>query len=208
MSGSSVIHLLLTLPKQAWWLIAILAGLSLLSGGSKGKKKKKKKKDDDSSGMIGVVLVAGALLVAAGASGGALKVPAVHHTVTRVFGLGSCSGIGSVPASMINGAADKLHISCKVVRAQINEESGGSPTAASPVAYGVAQFEPGTWRSHHCPGSWWNVGDSMNCYVVYMRELIGSEGSLRNALAAYNAGPGNLPAGYGYADTILSAAGQ
>lgn len=48
----------------------------------------------------------------------------------------------------------------------------------------------------------------MNCYVVYMRELIGSEGSLRNALAAYNAGPGNLPAGYGYADTILSAAGQ
>lgn len=84
MGGSSVIHALLSLPSQAWWLIAILAGLSLLGSGGQKRKKKKKKKDDD-SGMFGVVIVAGALLLAAGAGGGALKVPAVHHAVTRVF---------------------------------------------------------------------------------------------------------------------------
>ena len=33
-------------------------------------------------------------------------------------------------------------------------------------------------------------------------------GNVRNALAAYNAGPGNLQGGYGYADSILAAAGK
>jgi hypothetical protein len=42
-----------------------------------------------------------------------------------------------------------------------------------------------------------------------MTALLKQEGgSIRKALAAYNAGPGNLGAGYGYADGILSAAGS
>jgi hypothetical protein len=42
-----------------------------------------------------------------------------------------------------------------------------------------------------------------------MNQLLAEEhGDVRNALAAYNAGPGNLSAGYGYADSILSLAGQ
>jgi hypothetical protein len=209
MGGSSVIHALMSLPRQAWWLIAILAGLSLL--GSGGQKKKKKKKKDSSS--FAAVIIVGVVLLAAGTGGGVTKV-IQHHGLHVPSASGSCSRLGEVPASMINGAGKSLGISCTVVRAQINEESGGMthypdgrPMLSPTGAMGVAQFEPGTWNGHHCPGSPWNVGDAMNCYVIYMRELIGSEGSLRNALAAYNAGPGNLGAGYGYADTIMSAAG-
>ena len=202
--GSSAIHLLLSLPKQAWWLIAILAGLTLLGGG--GKKKKKKK--SDSGGTLALAVVVGVVLLAAGGTGGVTTI-VKHHGLHVPSASGPCHGLGSVPAREINGAARSLGISCTVVRAQINEESGGHPSSLSPTgAEGVAQFEPGTWASHHCPGSPYNVGDAMNCYVIYMRELIGSEGSLRNALAAYNAGPGNIGAGLGYADTILAAAGQ
>jgi hypothetical protein len=42
-----------------------------------------------------------------------------------------------------------------------------------------------------------------------MQQLLHSQGgSVRKALAAYNAGPGNIGAGYGYADGILAAAKQ
>ena len=42
-----------------------------------------------------------------------------------------------------------------------------------------------------------------------MNQLLAEEGgNVRDALAAYNAGPANKSAGYGYADSILSQAGQ
>jgi hypothetical protein len=42
-----------------------------------------------------------------------------------------------------------------------------------------------------------------------MKQLLAEEhGSVRDALAAYNAGPANKQAGYGYADSILAQAGQ
>ena len=109
---------------------------------------------------------------------------------------------------MINGAARNIGISCTVVRAQISEESGGDPSVTSPAgAQGVAQFMPGTWSGDNCKGSPFSVGDAMTCYVIQMRgDLRANGGNLRDALAAYNAGQGNLQAGLGYADTILSAA--
>jgi len=203
--GMSVIHALSSLPRQAWWLIAILAGLSLLGGGG-SKKKRGSRKSRDEPGSFAIIVVVGVVLLAAGAGGGVTKVIHRHHGPPDASG--PCSGVGSVPASQINGAAASLGISCRIVRAQINMESGGDPGSYSPAkAKGVAQFLQGTWDSHHCAGSPWNAGDSMSCYVIYMRELIRSEGSVRRALAAYNAGPGNIAAGMGYADAILSAAG-
>jgi hypothetical protein len=110
--------------------------------------------------------------------------------------------------SLLQSAASSSGIPYNVVAAQINMESGFNPNAVSPTgAQGMAQFEPGTWSSYGT-GSPFTPTNAMAAYAKYMGTLLKQEGgSLRNALAAYNAGPGNLPAGYGYADSILSAAG-
>jgi len=120
------------------------------------------------------------------------------------------NAVGSVPGNLIDWAGGVIGVPPAVVSAQINEESGGDPSAVSPTgAQGVAQFEPGTWSGEGCAGSPYNVNDAMRCYAKYMYQLVQQfHGNVRDALAAYNAGPGNLSAGYGYADTILSASGQ
>ena len=122
----------------------------------------------------------------------------------------TCPQVGQVPGTLIKWAAGVIGIPCQVVAAQINEESGGNPGAVSPTgAQGVAQFEPGTWQGEGCTGSPFNVNDAMKCYAKYMYSLVRQfHGNVRDALAAYNAGPGHLAAGYGYADAILGAAGQ
>jgi hypothetical protein len=96
------------------------------------------------------------------------------------------------------------------VAAQINMESGFNPRAVSPAgAQGIAQFMPGTWASNAPRGSSpFDPNASLSAYTKLMGTLVSQYGgNVRNALAAYNAGPGNLRAGYGYADKILSAAG-
>jgi hypothetical protein len=121
-----------------------------------------------------------------------------------------CQAVGQVPGTLIDWAAGVIGVPCAVVSKQITLESGGSLGAVSPTgAQGPAQFEPGTWQSQGCSGSPFNANDAMKCYAQFMYQLVKQfHGNVRDALAAYNAGPGNLPAGYGYADSILGAAGQ
>jgi hypothetical protein len=120
-----------------------------------------------------------------------------------------CGAVGQVPGTLIDWAAGVIGIPCTVVAAQITEESGGNPDALSPTgAQGVAQFEPGTWAGEGCAGSPNNVNNAMTCYAKMMYQLVKQYGSVRDALAAYNAGGANIAAGYGYADTILGNAGQ
>ena len=119
----------------------------------------------------------------------------------------------SIPSAYVgnvNTAAAATGLPVGVVAAQINEESGFQPGVSSPAgAEGIAQFLPSTWHGLGCSGSPFNAGDSFRCYATYMSQLLHQfHGNVRDALAAYNAGPGNLQAGYGYADTILRAAGQ
>jgi hypothetical protein len=106
-------------------------------------------------------------------------------------------------------AAARTGLPASLVAAQINEESGFNPRATSPVgAQGIAQFMPGTWKSQGVPGSPYDPNAALQGYVKLMSALVRQQGgNVRNALAAYNAGPGNLPAGMGYADTILRNAG-
>jgi hypothetical protein len=102
-----------------------------------------------------------------------------------------------------------------VIAAQANDESSFSATARSSAgALGWLQFLPSTYDSYAAQagvssGTEFNPADEAKVYDVFMSSLIKQEkGNLRNALAAYNAGPGNLGAGYGYADKILGEAGQ
>lgn len=118
----------------------------------------------------------------------------------------------SVPAQYqgwVNTAAKGTGLPASVVAAQINEESGFNPRATSPTgAQGIAQFEPGTWKSQGVAGSPYDPNAALQGYIKLMGSLLNQfGGNVKNALAAYNAGPGNLGAGMGYANTILSNAG-
>lgn len=112
---------------------------------------------------------------------------------------------------LIEDAARQTGIPYDVVAAQISLESGFKPNVFSPTgAYGIAQFEPGTWKEYG-QGSFLNAGNpkmAMAAYVKYMKYLMRVEkGDIQKALAAYNAGPGDLRAGMGYATTVLQNAG-
>jgi Transglycosylase SLT domain len=109
----------------------------------------------------------------------------------------------------VNNAAAATGLPASVVAAQINEESGFDPSVVSSAgAQGIAQFIPSTFAAYGT-GSPFNVGDAFAAYTKLMSVLLKQfNGNVADALAAYNAGPGALAAGRGYADTILANAGQ
>lgn len=107
-------------------------------------------------------------------------------------------------------ASNALGIPEQLVAEQINLESTWNPKAKSPAgAEGIAQFEPATFAKYGPKGgSPYNVADAFKAYESYMGALLKQEnGSIRNALAAYNAGPDDLSAGYTYANMIMQRAG-
>jgi hypothetical protein len=110
--------------------------------------------------------------------------------------------------SLVANAAAQLGIPAGVVAAQIQTESSWNPDATSPTgAQGLAQFEPSTWATYGT-GDPTDPTAAMNAYVKYMSVLLQQfGGNVQDALAAYNAGPGDLSAGMGYANGILSEAG-
>lgn len=126
------------------------------------------------------------------------------------------AGVGPVPGyvpsqyrSWVEAASRQTGLPAAVVAAQINLESGFNPGATSPAgAQGIAQFIPSTFASYG-RGSPYNAQDSLAAYVNFMNTLLHQfHGNTRDALAAYNAGAGNIGAGLGYANSILSAAGH
>lgn len=115
-----------------------------------------------------------------------------------------------VPASVvkwIRAASIGAQLPYDVVACQVNAESGFNAGAVSSAgAEGPYQFLPSTFYSvwHGSPFSW---QDSTIAYGIYMSQLLREfHGNVRDALAAYNAGPGNIGAGFGYADGILGCA--
>lgn len=123
----------------------------------------------------------------------------------------TCDGATTtVPAAYqawVAQAAKGTGLPASVVAAQISCESSYNPNALSPTgAEGIAQFEPGTWSSYGT-GSPYNPQDALLAYIKLMTSLLKSNnGNVADALAAYNAGQGNLSAGMGYANGILAAA--
>lgn len=83
--------------------------------------------------------------------------------------------------------------------------TGGFESSAG--AQGFMQFEPGTAAEYGVDTS--SIPSSIDGAAHYLHDLLAEEGgSEQNALAAYNAGPGNIGAGQGYASTVLSDASR
>ena len=110
----------------------------------------------------------------------------------------------------VHTAAQQTGMPAVIVAAQIKLESDYNPGAVSPTgAQGIAQFEPGTWAGEGCKGSPFIPSDAFPCYIKLMRSLVRSYGgNIPKALAAYNAGPGDLAAGAGYAAEVYAIAGE
>lgn len=122
--------------------------------------------------------------------------------------------VPSQDVPIIQQAASGTGIPYNVVAAQVSAESAFNAAATSPSnAEGMFQFLPSTYnsvasRAGVAPGTEYNPSDEVKAYIVYMNDLLKQEGgNIFKALEAYNAGPGNLGAGAGYAGGILSAAG-
>lgn len=109
-------------------------------------------------------------------------------------------------------AATGTGLPLPVVEAQNFTESdyGRNQGPSSAGAEGPWQFLPSTWAGLGEPaGQETNWSVSTQAYIKYMDQLLKEEGgSVFKALEAYNAGPSNLGAGAGYANSILSQAGE
>lgn len=104
-------------------------------------------------------------------------------------------------------AASQLGIPFAVVAAQIDHESGFNNDEVGQFGEkGIVQFLPSTWHDV-ARGDPTNLQNELGAYVTYMKGLLNQEkGNIQLALAAYNAGSGNIQAGMGYATSILNAA--
>lgn len=103
-------------------------------------------------------------------------------------------------------------LSAPLLAAQIYQESGFDPKAVSPTgAQGIAQFEPGTWKTWSSPSDGDGLQDPFNpadaipamarfdCSLA--KDVAGIPGNVQdNMLAAYNAGLGAVQSAHGVPD--------
>jgi len=116
--------------------------------------------------------------------------------------LGSPDAIGSVKEKIsyksdfneiIEYAAKKYNISSSIIKAVIKAESNFNPTVVSSAgAQGLMQLMPGTARALGVNDSF-DPKQNIEGGVRYLRDMLEKfGGNLELALAAYNAGPGNV----------------
>lgn len=109
-------------------------------------------------------------------------------------------------AALVQEMSQGTGLSTGIINAQVMEESGYNATAVSPAgALGWLQFIPSTYAQYGGkPGTEFNPAAEAKVYIRFMNALLTMfHGNVRDALAAYNAGPGNIGAGMGYASEIL-----
>lgn len=92
---------------------------------------------------------------------------------------------------LIRGASSAHGLSPALVRAVIEVESGGDPSAISSAgAMGLMQLMPGTASTYGVADAF-DPDQNVDGGCSYLHDLLGRyHGNLKLALAAYNAGPG------------------
>lgn len=92
----------------------------------------------------------------------------------------------------IREAARETNLSEALLTAVIKNESGGDSTAVSPAgAAGLMQLMPDTARAVGV-GDRFDPRENILGGARYLRQMVDRYGDLKTALAAYNAGPGNV----------------
>ncbi|MFH2050683.1 MAG: transglycosylase SLT domain-containing protein [bacterium] len=93
---------------------------------------------------------------------------------------------------IVDKAAQANQVDSALVFAVIKEESGGDPKAVSPAgAKGLMQLMDSTAEELGTPKVF-NPDDNIDSGTRYLKQMLDRFGDTKLALAAYNAGPGNV----------------
>lgn len=105
----------------------------------------------------------------------------------------------------IEAAAARTHLPAGVIAAVIEVESSGDPNATSYTgAEGLMQIEPYTAAGYGITCNLYDPACNIAGGSSILADLIRQEGSIYLGLAAYNAGPGAVSVGLGYASAVES----
>lgn len=98
-----------------------------------------------------------------------------------------------VVAPLIDSVAKREQLDAKLIRAVMEEESALRPCAVSPKgAQGLMQLMPDT-AAHFAVADAFDPAQNIDAGARYLKQLLDRyKGSMPQALAAYNAGPGEV----------------